>query len=116
MNSKLNIGSQESADPLDTCPRGTRAPVHSGPAAFLGAAQEIPQEDEETPPYKRECGGTAGSSTASMDTLPGTDGKEQGPGTQGDVHSPSPSDQAEWALLQSDEHYLFKNDLSLLIS
>ncbi|KAK4824501.1 hypothetical protein QYF61_015899 [Mycteria americana] len=75
---------EESADPLGTCPRGTRAPVHSGPAAFLGAAQEMPQEDVETPPYKRERGETASSSSASMDTVPGTDGKEQGPGTRGD--------------------------------
>ncbi|KAK4824495.1 hypothetical protein QYF61_015893 [Mycteria americana] len=93
---------EESADPLDACPRGTRAPVHSGPAAFLGAAQEMPQEDEETPPYKRERGETASSSSTSMDTLPGTDGKEQGPGTQGDVHSPSPSDQEERALPESE--------------
>ncbi|KAK4824494.1 hypothetical protein QYF61_015892 [Mycteria americana] len=93
---------EESADLLDACPRGTQAPVHSGQAAFLGAAQEMPQEDEETPPYKRERGETASSSSTSMDTLPGTNGKEQGPGTQGDVHSPSPSDQEERALPGSE--------------
>ena len=93
---------EESADPVDTCPRGTQAPVHSGPAAFLRAAQEMPQEGGETPPCKREHGATAGSSTASKEILPRTDGKEQGPGPQGDVHGPSPSGPAEWAPLQSE--------------
>ena len=91
---------EESADPVATCPRGTQAPVHSGPAAFLTAAQEMPQEDGEA--CKREYGRTAGSSTAIKETLLGTDGKEQGPGPQGDAHGPSPSGQAEWAPLQSE--------------
>lgn len=55
----------------------------------------MPREDEETPPCKREHGETAGSSTASRDALPGTEDKEQGPWTQGGVHGPSPSGQAE---------------------
>ena len=93
---------EESAGPVDTCARGTQAPVHAGPAAFLRAAQEMPQEDGETPPCKREHGATASNSTASKEILPRTDGKEQGPGPQGDVHGPSPSGQAEWAPLQSE--------------
>jgi len=94
---------EESADPADTCPEGTQAPAHSGPAAFLPAAQQMPREDGETAPRKREHGGTAGNkSTASKETLRGTDGKESGPGTQGDVCGPSPSGQAEWAQPQSE--------------
>jgi len=87
---------EESADPVDTCPEGTQAPVHSGPAAFLAAAQQMPREDGETAPRKREHGGTAGNkSTTSKETLRGTDGKERDPKTQGDVRGPSSSGQAE---------------------
>ncbi|XP_064304645.1 centrosomal protein of 170 kDa protein B-like [Phalacrocorax carbo] len=96
---------EESAGPVDTWPRGMQAPVHSGPAAFLGAAREMPLEDGETPPCKREHGGTDRSSsniTASRETLLVTHGKEKVPGTQGHVHSPSPSDQAEQAPPQGE--------------
>lgn len=65
--------------------------------ASLRMAEEMHQEDEETPPCKGEHGGTA----SSEGTLLGMKGKEQDPGIQEDVHSPSPSGQEEWAQPQS---------------
>ncbi|GAB0185501.1 hypothetical protein GRJ2_001015400 [Grus japonensis] len=94
---KMPTQQEEPADAVEACPQGTQAPVHSEPAAFLRVAQEMPQEAGETPPCKKEHGVTAGSSTASKETPPETDGKEKGPVTQGDVQGPSPSGQAERA-------------------
>ncbi|XP_064911889.1 uncharacterized protein LOC110362012 [Columba livia] len=73
-----------------------QAHVHSGPEMFLGATQEKSQEHGKTPPCTREHSGTS-SSMASRET----DGKEKDPGTQGDVHSHCPSNQAQQALPQS---------------
>lgn len=64
----------------DTCLLGLEAPVHPGPGA-LGK--------------KMNHGGKASSSTASKETIPGTDGKKHGPERRGDVHSPSSSGHEE---------------------
>ncbi|KAK2521312.1 hypothetical protein Q9233_011056 [Columba guinea] len=74
-----------------------QAHVHSGPEMILGVTQEKPQEHGKTPPCTKEHSGTS-SSMASRET----EGKENGPGTQGDVHSHSPSNQAQQALPQSE--------------
>lgn len=61
---------------------------------------------------EKEVGGSSQQQHGQQGDPAGHQWEEQGPGIQGDAHSPSPSRQAERTLLQSSEHFLFKNDPS----